>query len=136
MAPPLLVSGAFFFLKKASIRLAPKAAKVASRLLPYYTIKWSAYYLLQRSIDEHGLPGLYRYGLKQNRKINATNPQTLKITEELIKSCVRAPGLAIDKRDEIDKFITDVILSERERPSSDSPEFLLSDLELYLAMRG
>ena len=123
-------------MKKASIRLAPKAVKVASRLLPYYTIKWGTYYVIKRSIDTHGVGVLYRHGLKQNRRINAANPQRMRLTEAVIKACVRAPTAAIDKRDAIDEFITQIILSERERPSSDSPEFLMSDLELYLTMRG
>ena len=60
----------------------------------------------------------------------------MKLTEQVIKTSVRAPTIAIDKRDEIDDFITAMVLNERKYPSSEMPEFLLSDLELYLLMRG
>ena len=130
---PILAGVAWGGLKKATLHLLPKVAKVGSRLAPYYALKWSTYFIAKRSIEKHGLPTIYRWSLRKNRLLMDEKHRN---TEDAIKIIFRSPELISEKRDEIDRVITKIVLQGRENERPGEPEFIMSDLEMYLRMRG
>jgi len=131
VAPPFLALGLLALSKTALAKSLPTLARAAAPKLlayaPYAASKFALY-----GVARNPVPA-YRALLRANARHSHSSSSRASGVSAL-RAAFRAGGAGVDELKRIDELLMEAVMSQEER--GDVPEHLLSDIEMYLMMRG